>query len=169
MVLGEVFTPPYLVQKMLDLVPPETWQDPSKTFLEPSCGNGNFVVAIIQRKIDSGSTLEQALSTTFGVDIDEMNVLECHERVRRLFALGDDISLLAIVLNNIKLGDLLTADSEGIVPFRELDTTQREVLLANAARWISVGHSPDLLAPTVDKYSESSGKDQITGIFATGF
>src|ERR1700728_215325 len=78
---GEVFTPGFLVEKMLDLVPNEVWNDSSKTFLEPSCGNGNFIVAIIRRKLKHGSTIEQALSTTYGVDIQQDNIQECKERI----------------------------------------------------------------------------------------
>lgn len=46
---GEVFTPRKLVEDMLDGFPPEIWCDPSKTFLEPSCGDGNFLVVILER------------------------------------------------------------------------------------------------------------------------
>lgn len=77
--LGEVFTPDYIVQRMLDELPPECWH-PSKTFMESSCGNGNFIVAIIRRKIETGSTPLQALSTTFGIDIMKDNIMECRER-----------------------------------------------------------------------------------------
>ena len=48
---GEVFTPPELVEEMLDLVKGETERIDSK-FLEPACGSGNFLVRILQRKLD---------------------------------------------------------------------------------------------------------------------
>ena len=47
---GEVFTPPWLVEKMLDLVKGETERIDSR-FLEPACGSGNFLVPILQRKL----------------------------------------------------------------------------------------------------------------------
>ena len=47
---GEVFTPRWLVEKMLDLVKGETERIDSR-FLEPACGNGNFLVRILQRKL----------------------------------------------------------------------------------------------------------------------
>lgn len=51
--LGEVFTPNATVQEMLDLLPEEIWElHPSPTFLEPACGDGNFLVAILDRKLD---------------------------------------------------------------------------------------------------------------------
>ena len=53
---GEVFTPSWLVEDMLNLVSDEDWADPKKIFLEPACGNGNFLVAIYKKKIEFGST-----------------------------------------------------------------------------------------------------------------
>ncbi|MBS1906949.1 MAG: methylase [Actinobacteria bacterium] len=51
---GEVFTPRHMVNQMLDLVRPELETGPNfvdKTFFEPAAGDGNFVVAILQRKL----------------------------------------------------------------------------------------------------------------------
>lgn len=51
--LGEVFTPNATVQEMLDLLPESIWAPhPSPTFFEPACGDGNFLVAILDRKLD---------------------------------------------------------------------------------------------------------------------
>ena len=47
---GEVFTPPWLVDAMLDLVGEECDRIDSR-FLEPACGSGNFLVRILQRKL----------------------------------------------------------------------------------------------------------------------
>jgi len=47
---GEVFTPGWLVDAMLDLVKDETERIDSR-FLEPACGSGNFLVKILQRKL----------------------------------------------------------------------------------------------------------------------
>ncbi len=47
---GEVFTPPHLVNAMLDLVKPESERIDAR-FLEPACGNGNFLVEILRRKL----------------------------------------------------------------------------------------------------------------------
>ena len=46
---GEIFTPVELINKMLDALPPEFFQDPSKTVLEPSMGDGNFLVELLER------------------------------------------------------------------------------------------------------------------------
>jgi type I restriction-modification system DNA methylase subunit len=47
---GEVFTPAWLVEAMLDLVKGETERIDSR-FLEPACGSGNFLVAVLRRKL----------------------------------------------------------------------------------------------------------------------
>ena len=47
---GEVFTPSWLVEKMLDLVKTETERIDAR-FLEPACGSGNFLVPVLQRKL----------------------------------------------------------------------------------------------------------------------
>ena len=47
---GEVFTPPWLVEAMLDLVKGETERIDFR-FLEPACGSGNFLVPILKRKL----------------------------------------------------------------------------------------------------------------------
>lgn len=77
---GEVFTPDFLVEQMLDVFPDDAWL-PEKNWLEPSCGNGNFILGILRRKIAHGHSLEQALNTTFGVDILIDNIRECHSRI----------------------------------------------------------------------------------------
>lgn len=78
---GEVFTPLPLVDEILDKLPKECFTDPTKTFLEPACGDGNFLVRIIAYKIFHGSTPEQALSTTYGLDIMEDNIAKAKQRV----------------------------------------------------------------------------------------
>ena len=47
---GEVFTPAWLVESMLDLVKSESERIDSR-FLEPACGSGNFLVSILRRKL----------------------------------------------------------------------------------------------------------------------
>jgi len=47
---GEVFTPPWMVEAMLDLVKGETERIDAR-FLEPACGSGNFLVRVLQRKL----------------------------------------------------------------------------------------------------------------------
>lgn len=113
--LGEVFTPKELIRKMLDKLPEASWL-PEKTFLEPSCGTGNFIVEIVQVKMEKGSTPLQALSTTYGVDIMPDNVKECQLRLQRIMLplLGEEEFLEAckIISNNIIVGNTLVQDLE---------------------------------------------------------
>lgn len=77
---GEVFTPLPLVDEILDKLPSEVWAV-DKTYLDPSCGDGNFLVRVIAYKIANGATTEEALSTTYGVDLMSDNVKLCRQRV----------------------------------------------------------------------------------------
>ena len=52
---GEVFTPAWLVEAMLNLVRDETERIDSR-FLEPACGSGNFLVQILRRKLAAVET-----------------------------------------------------------------------------------------------------------------
>ena len=105
--LGEVFTPPALVEEMLDKLPSENWL-PDKTFLDPTCGTGNFLVAVVERKVKEGSAPLQALRTTFGIDIMDDNVRECRERL--LEAVSNPAGGLEIVERNIRCADSLELD-----------------------------------------------------------
>ena len=93
---GEVFTNEREVNAMLDLVKQETERIESR-FLEPACGNGNFLAEVLKRKLEvvdnrySKSQLEWeryavlAVSSIYGVDILEDNANECRERLFQLF------------------------------------------------------------------------------------
>ena len=51
---GEVFTPTPLVQEMLDQLPQDLFSDPTKTFLDNSCGDGQFLSEVLIRKLENG-------------------------------------------------------------------------------------------------------------------
>jgi hypothetical protein len=78
---GEVFTPTELVQQILDHYPVTEFRDNTKTWIDHSCGNGQFLSEILIRKLENGSSFEQALQTIYGVDICEENIAECRERL----------------------------------------------------------------------------------------
>jgi hypothetical protein len=78
---GEIFTPTPLVQEILDQLHCDTFTNTTKTFLDPSCGDGQFLGEVLIRKMENGSTFEQALSTIYGVDLMEDNVELCRERL----------------------------------------------------------------------------------------
>jgi type I restriction-modification system DNA methylase subunit len=100
---GEVFTPTPLVQEVLDRLDPSLFQDPTKTFLDPTCGDGQFLGEVLIRKIENGSTFEQALATIYGVDMMQDNVDLCRERL-----LCGREDLRHIVEKNIVCADALT-------------------------------------------------------------
>jgi hypothetical protein len=87
--LGEVFTPLKTVNEMLDLLPQEIWaRQPEASFLEPACGDGNFIVEILDRKLQAiknapprpGVASDRlflglgALSSIYGIDISLENI-----------------------------------------------------------------------------------------------
>ena len=78
---GEVFTPTVLVQEILDNLDEEVFTNSTKTFLDPTCGDGQFLGEVLIRKMENGSTFEQALSTVYGVDLMQDNVDLCRERL----------------------------------------------------------------------------------------
>jgi type I restriction-modification system DNA methylase subunit len=78
---GEIFTPDELVCEILDQLPKDQFTDYSKTFLDPACGDGQFLVWVVAYKLQAGSDLETALKTTYGVDIMPDNVKICQDRL----------------------------------------------------------------------------------------
>ena len=99
---GEVFTPKELVNEVLDKLSQDLFKNPLKTYLDPSCGDGAFLVEVLERKINNGIDYEQALSTIYGVDILEDNVELCRKRL-----LGKNRHLEHIVEKNIVCADAL--------------------------------------------------------------
>lgn len=100
---GEVFTPTPLVQEMLDQLPEQVFTDPDRTFLDNSCGDGQFLSEVLIRKIEHGHSFEQALSTIYGVDLMPDNVKLCQDRL-----LCGREDLRHIVEQNIVCADALT-------------------------------------------------------------
>ena len=102
---GEVFTPTLLVQELLDQLPPDLFTDPTKTFLDNSCGDGQFLSEVLIRKLENGIDFETALSTIYGVDLMQDNVKLCQDRL-----LCGQEHLRSIVERNIVCADALTYD-----------------------------------------------------------
>jgi type I restriction-modification system DNA methylase subunit len=98
--LGEVFTPSSLVLEILEDLPSFSW-DLDKKFLDPTCGNGQFLAAVLIIKISLGH--QNALSTIYGVDIMQDNVDECRQRL--IDIAGDTPANWSIVNSNIRCAD----------------------------------------------------------------
>jgi hypothetical protein len=94
---GEVFTPAWMVEAMLDLVKDESERIESK-FLEPACGSGNFLAQVLKRKMAAveikygKNDFEKrhhallGLMCTYGIELLEDNTWECRENLLQIFA-----------------------------------------------------------------------------------
>jgi hypothetical protein len=142
---GEVYTAPREVKAMLDLVKQETERIESR-FLEPACGNGNFLIEVLARKltkiadrygksramaqhrIEYERYAVSAVGSLYGIDILEDNVLECRSRLYHYFSTqyidrfgpfqNDDLpnTVKYILDRNIVWGDALTLQTVGENP-----------------------------------------------------
>jgi hypothetical protein len=124
---GEVFTPPWMVEAMLDLVKDESERIDSR-FLEPACGSGNFLVQVLQRKLAAverkfgKSDFEKrhygllALMCSYGIELLADNIAECRANMLEIFAAhlnldeSDDLYRAAfyVLSQNLVHGDALT-------------------------------------------------------------
>jgi hypothetical protein len=127
---GEVFTPPWMVEAMLDLVKEETERIDAR-FLEPACGSGNFIARILQRKLaavemkygksefDRRHFALYALMCIYGIELLADNVAECRENALEIFVEythangSDDLHRAAqhVLKANVLHGDALTMRS----------------------------------------------------------
>jgi len=119
---SEVFTPTDLVQNTLDELPQELFADPTKTFLDPSCGDGQFLGEVLIRKMENGIDFETALGSIYGVDLMKDNVELCRERL-----LCGREDLRHIVEKNIVCHDALTYDYS----FNGTNKSKQELVLEN--------------------------------------
>ena len=124
---GEVFTPQWLVEAMLDLVKDETERIDSR-FLEPACGSGNFLVRVLQCKLAAvevkfgKSDFEKrhyallGLMCIYGIELLSDNIAECRANLLEIFAdylnlnEADDVYRAAsyVLSQNLVHGDALT-------------------------------------------------------------
>ena len=124
---GEVFTPSWMVEDMLDLVKDESERIDSR-FLEPACGDGNFLVQVLRRKLAavelkySQSDFERrqyallALMCIYGIELLPDNIVECRAHLLKIFAEylslapADDLYRAGfhVLSQNLVYGDALT-------------------------------------------------------------
>jgi len=130
---GEVFTPDWMVEAMLDLVKGESERIDSR-FLEPACGSGNFLVQVLQRKLTAvelkfgKSDFEKrhyallGLMCTYGIELLPDNIADCRSNLLDIFAKylqldeQDDLYTAAsyVLSQNLVHGDALTmCDTDG--------------------------------------------------------
>lgn len=85
---AEVYTAKREVKAMCDLIPQEQWDNIDTTFLEPTCGNGAFLVEIFERKLSKCNTYQdglRALKSITGIDIQADNCEESRERLLNMY------------------------------------------------------------------------------------
>ena len=124
---GEVFTPAWLIEAMLDLVKGETQRIDSR-FLEPACGSGNFLVPVLRRKLAAvelkygKSQFERrhyallGLMCIYGIELLADNIAECRANLLEILAeylnidKSDDPYRAAsyVLVQNLVHGDALT-------------------------------------------------------------
>ncbi len=132
---GEVFTPAWMVEAMLDLVKGETERIDSR-FLEPACGSGNFLVEVLRRKLAAvelkygKSNFEKrhyallAVMCIYGIELLADNIAECRENMLEALSgylnldeLDDIYRASSFVLSqNLVHGDALTMRTVGGEP-----------------------------------------------------
>jgi len=132
---GEVFTPMWLVEAMLDLVKDESERINSR-FLEPACGSGNFLTHILKRKLaavelkygksefDRSHYALLGLMCIYGIELLTDNINECHANLMDIFAEylsideGDDMYKAAsfVLTQNIIHGDALLLQTSNKKP-----------------------------------------------------
>lgn len=124
---GEVFTPDWVVEAMLDLVKEESERIDSR-FLEPACGSGNFLIQVLRRKLAAvevkfaNSDFERrhyallGLMCIYGVELLPDNIVECRDNLLEVFGNylhldeSDDLYKAAayVLSQNLIHGDALT-------------------------------------------------------------
>lgn len=132
---GEVFTPAWMVEAMLDLVKDETERIDSR-FLEPACGSGNFLVKILRRKLAAvelkygKSDFERrhysllSLMCVYGIELLADNVAECRANMLEILAEyldlqdSDDLYRAAsyVLSQNLVHGDALEMRTSNAQP-----------------------------------------------------
>ena len=84
---GEDFTPLTFVNEILDRLSKESnnevWKE-DKTFADPACGNGNFLIEVLKRKLNLKHDPIKALATIYGADIMLDNIQECRARLLKV-------------------------------------------------------------------------------------
>lgn len=94
---GEVFTPAWMIEAMLDLVKGETERIDSR-FLEPACGDGNFLIQVLRRKLAAvelkygKSDFERrhfallAIMCIYGIELLPDNIADCRATMLEILA-----------------------------------------------------------------------------------
>ena len=120
---NESFSPYSMIMKMCNKVPESDWADPEKIFLESSFGNGQFILAIIYKRLMAGVDLMTTLKTLFGVELMEDNVQETKDRILDMLDKMEieyhRPSVMKILNKNLVCSDFFKWDFENWCPIKE--------------------------------------------------
>lgn len=98
-------TPNIVVEDILESLPMDAWEE-GKTFVDPECGTGQFLVAVAKRKLELGH--KHVLSTIYGTDIIQDKIDECRTRLLNVCGTADENK--EIILRNIRCENALEYD-----------------------------------------------------------
>ena len=129
--LGEVFTPTSTIDEMLELLQDGILSNPSKTFLDPTCGNGNILVRILERRLELGLDPVESVSTLYGIDIMEDNVIDTKTRLFKMVPEAKEV-----IEHNIIQHDITTFVFEDEFEFDEMFDDEPQVV-KKATDWDS--------------------------------
>jgi type I restriction-modification system DNA methylase subunit len=102
---GQVYTPNFIVSKILDDVGYNSPKILGKTIIDPACGDGRFLSEIVKRiiKFSLENDLQKNLECVYGWDIDEIAIMECRKNLNNLIKDKNiDIQWNINVINSIK-------------------------------------------------------------------
>ncbi len=179
---GEVFTPAWMVEAMLDLVKGETERIDSR-FLEPACGSGNFLVQVLRRKLaavelkfgkcdfEKRHYALLALMCIYGMELLADNIAECRANLLEIFAEylnlapSDDLYRAAfyVLSQNLVRGDAMTMVAHGGLPiiFAEWGYLGKGRFQRRDFRFDSLTLSSTFGAEAEDLFTAQRGKHEI--------
>ena len=108
---GEVFTPPNLINDILNQFPSDVWSDPTKTWFDPAAGHGNFHIIVLRRLFNglSDQILDERDRVKHIVE-EQLYFAECQEEsannIKRLFSFN------GLCKPNVYIGNTLTMPSD---------------------------------------------------------
>lgn len=161
--LGEVFTPPHIVRKMLDLIDDQTAiTEPAAKCIDPACGDGRFLKELLRRKLEALPELPAephcfqallCLASVYGIDIDRLNVEEARDQQVEAFFQFQQVprgsglfeAACAIVQGVIVLGDFLNPSGMHLTDYEPVDGFRFRRVLWPAEVALKPKHERDLM------------------------
>lgn len=148
---GEVFTPEFIVNDMLNLVKNETERIESR-FLEPACGDGNFLIEVLKRKLnvvskkykksqfDYEKNLILAISSIYGIELLEDNVKSARARLCS-FCSNEYKNIYKDKINYEFLKNIEYVFSSNILQGNALDLKNNKGMFVTFSEWSLVNNS----------------------------